>query len=137
NGFLSKEMFFAETVFVQAIPAVQWGLPIAATLAGMGSVGYSLRVAALFFGPAPSRTPRTPEEPPAWMRLPVEVLVLACLVVGIAPAVSIGPPLEAASLQVVGGPLPTFSLKLWHGFTPALLMSTLALAGGTVLHIVL
>jgi multicomponent K+:H+ antiporter subunit A len=63
--------------------------------------------------------------------------VLACLVVGIAPASSVGPLLEAASLQVVGGPLPAFSLKIWHGFTPALLMSALALAGGAVLYVAL
>ncbi|WP_375770710.1 monovalent cation/H+ antiporter subunit A [Archangium gephyra] len=136
NGFLSKEMFFAETVFIDAIPAVQWGLPIAATLAGMGSVAYSLRFSAeVFFGPASARdTPRVPEEPPKWMRVPVEVLVLLCLVVGIAPAVSIGPLLEAAAWQVVGGPPPEYSLKIWHGFTPPLLMSALALGGGAVLY---
>ncbi|WP_225409753.1 monovalent cation/H+ antiporter subunit A [Stigmatella hybrida] len=136
NGFLSKEMFFAETVFIDAIPAVQWGLPIVATLAGMGSVAYSLRfVVRVFFGPASElNTPRVPEEPPSWMRAPVEVLVLLCLVVGIVPAMSIGPILEAAAWQVVGGQLPPYSLKLWHGFTPPLLMSMLALGGGTVLY---
>lgn len=135
NGFLSKEMFFAETVFVDAMPAVQWGLPIAATLAGMGSVGYSLRLAAVFFGASSAHvTPRVPEEPPTWMRVPVEVLVLACLVVGIAPAISVGPVLEAASLQAVGGPLPAYSLKLWHGVTPALWMSALALVGGSLVY---
>jgi multicomponent K+:H+ antiporter subunit A len=135
NGFLSKEMFFSETVFVDAIPAVQWGLPIVATLAGMGSVGYSLRLAAVFFG-APGNTPRPAEEPPAWMRVPVEVLVLVCVIVGVAPALSVGPVLDAASRQVIGGPLPAFSLAVWHGFTPALLMSVLAMAGGIVLYLV-
>ncbi|MFP2903943.1 monovalent cation/H+ antiporter subunit A [Pyxidicoccus sp. 3LFB2] len=137
NGFLSKEMFFAETVFVDAIPAIQWGLPIAATLAGMGSVAYSLRFAAkVFFGPESARdTPRVPEEPPKWMRVPVEVLVLLCLVVGIVPAASIGPLLEAASLQVVQGPLPEYSLKIWHGFNAPLLMSALALCGGGLLYL--
>jgi multicomponent K+:H+ antiporter subunit A len=138
NGFLSKEMFFSETVFVDAMEPVRWGLPILATLAGIGSVGYSLRLAAVFFGPSSGGdTPRTPQEPPYWMRVPVEVLVLVCLVVGIAPAISVGPLLEAASRQVVGGQLPVFSLKLWHGWTPALLMSVLALVGGTVLYAVL
>ncbi len=136
NGFLSKEMFFAETVLVDAVPAVQWVLPIAATAAGMGSVAYSLRFARdVFFGPEADRdTPRVPEEPPKWMRVPVEVLVLVCLVVGIAPAASIGPLLEAAARSVVGGEVPAYSLKLWHGFTPALLMSALALAGGTLVY---
>src|SRR6478609_4896592 len=45
NGFLSKEMFFAETVLVQFSPAVEFGLPIAATLAGVFAVVYSLRIA--------------------------------------------------------------------------------------------
>jgi multicomponent K+:H+ antiporter subunit A len=139
NGFLSKEMFFAETVFVDAIPAVQWGLPVAATLAGMGSVAYSLRFAAgVFFGPASAlSSPRAPEEPPKWMRVPVEVLVLACLVVGIAPAASIAPVLDAACRQVVGGPPPAYSLQIWHGFTPPVFMSLLALAGGGGLYLLL
>jgi multicomponent K+:H+ antiporter subunit A len=136
NGFLSKEMFFAEAVFLDAIPLVEWGLPIFATIAGMGSVAYSLRFAVeVFFGPARAlATPRVPEEPPTWMRVPVEVLVVACLVVGIVPAMSIGPVLAAASREVVGGTLPAYSLKIWHGFTPPLLMSALALAGGALLY---
>jgi multicomponent K+:H+ antiporter subunit A len=136
NGFLSKEMFFAEAVFLDAIPLVEWGLPIFATIAGMGSVAYSLRFAVeVFFGPVRAlATPRVPEEPPTWMRVPVEVLVVACLVVGIVPAMSIGPVLAAASREVVGGTLPPYSLKIWHGFTPPLLMSALALAGGALLY---
>jgi multicomponent K+:H+ antiporter subunit A len=137
NGFLSKEMFFAETVFIDAHPTIQWGLPIVATFAGMGSVAYSLRLAVeVFFGsPSALATPRVPEEPPKWMRVPVEVLVLACLVIGVAPERSIGPVLEAASRTVVGGALPAYSLKLWHGFTRPLLMSTIALVGGSGLYV--
>ncbi len=137
NGFLSKEMFFSEAVFVDAVPFVEWTLPVAATLAGVGSVAYSLRFAVeVFFGPASARnTPREPEEPPKWMRVPVEVLVLLCLVVGVAPAATIGPILAAASRQVVGGDaLPEYSLKVWHGFTPALLMSGIALVGGVITY---
>ncbi len=137
NGFLSKEMFFSETVFVDTIPLVEWLLPVTATLGGIGSVAYSLRFAVeVFFGPASARkTPREPEEPPSWMRVPVEVLVLLCLIVGIAPASSVGPLLATASLPVVGGQLPEYDLKVWHGFTPALLMSALALVGGALVYL--
>ncbi|MFL5391413.1 MAG: monovalent cation/H+ antiporter subunit A [Myxococcales bacterium] len=137
NGFLSKEMFFAETLSLEGSPFAVWTLPILATLAGAGSVAYSLRFAVeVFFGPSTARdTPREPEEPPKWMRVPVEVLVLLCLVVGIFPAASVGPLLAAASRQVIGGELPAYSLKLWHGFTPELLMSTLALLAGVVLYL--
>jgi len=82
NGFLSKEMFFAETVYISSLPTVELGLPPLATLAGVFAVVYSLRFGyGVFFGPASTDLPRVPHEPPRWMRVPVDLLVLACLVV--------------------------------------------------------
>ncbi len=135
NGFLSKEMFFAETVFLSASPAVEFGLPALATLAGVFAVVYSLRFAhAVFFG-APPDAPRAPHEPVHWMRVPVELLVLACIVVGTLPAWSVGPLLAAAARPVVGGVLPEYSLAIWHGVNAPLLMSVVALAGGIALYL--
>ncbi len=135
NGFLSKEMFFAEAVFLEANPLVEWLLPAAATLAGVFAVVYSLRLAhGVFFGAAPSDTPRAPHEPVRWMRVPVELLVLACVVVGTLPAWSIGPLLATAARPVVGGELPPYSLALWHGFTTPLAMSLVALIGGLAVY---
>ena len=68
------------------------------------------------------------------MRFPAELLVLACLVVGIAPAWTIGPILESAVRAVVGPTVPPYSLAIWHGFTAELLMSTIALLGGPSLY---
>jgi multicomponent K+:H+ antiporter subunit A len=131
NGFLSKEMFFAETVFLSSHPWVEISLPIAATLAGVFAVMYSLRFGYdIFFGPPSTNLPRQPEEPPRWMRIPVDLLVLVCLVVGIAPSLSIAPFLAAAARPVVGGSLPEYSLAVWHGFSAPFLMSLVAIAGG-------
>ena len=93
NGFLSKEMFFAEALSAQASSALLIDvLPFAATLASAFSVAYSLRfIHGAFFGPDPVDLPRKPHEPPAWMRFPVEILVLACIIVGVLPAASVGP----------------------------------------------
>ncbi|GKT14272.1 monovalent cation/H+ antiporter subunit A [Acidovorax sp. SUPP2522] len=138
NGFLSKEMFFAETVFLDASPLVATVLPVAATLAGVFSVAYSLRfIVDVFWGPRAQDLPRQPHEPPHWMRVPVELLVLACLVVGIFPAWSVGQYLDAAARPVVGGPLPEFSLAIWHGFNTPFVMSLVALGGGTALYLLL
>src|SRR5690606_2611739 len=126
NGFLSKEMFFAETVFLSSYRWVEIGLPAAATLAGIFAVVYSLRVGGIFFGPPASDLPREPAEPPRWMRVPIEVLVVACLIVGVAPASSIGPSLAAAAQPVVGT-LPEYSLAVWHGFPPPVFMSLVAI----------
>jgi len=138
NGFLSKEMFFAETTFVSASRWIEIGLPVAATVAGIFSVAYALRFSwGVFFGPRATDLPHEPHEPPHWMRVPVELLVLACLVVGIAPQLSIGRVLDAAALPVVGGQLPEYSLAVWHGFNLPFVMSLVALAGGVVLYLVL
>ncbi len=139
NGFLSKEMFFAETVFIQSTPWINWGLPVIATIAGVFSVAYSARfVFDVFFGPpCGADLPRQPHEPPHWMRVPVELLVLACLVVGMAPAWSVGPLLAAAATPIVGGTLPSYSLAVWHGLNLPLVMSFAALAGGAALYVLL
>jgi multicomponent K+:H+ antiporter subunit A len=136
NGYLSKEMFFAETVFVTAQPWVETLLPVAATLAGVFAVVYSLRFGHdVFFGPRARDLPREPHEPVRWMRVPVDLLVLACVIVGVAPAWSIGPALATAALPVVGGTLPQYSLAVWHGVTAPLLMSLVAMAGGTAIYV--
>lgn len=138
NGFLSKEMFFAETVFVNTVPWLEVLLPVAATVAGIFSVAYSLRfIADVFFGPPATDLPHTPHEPPHWMRVPVELLVLACLVVGMLPAWSVGAVLQAAARPVVGGELPTYSLAVWHGFNTPFVMSLVALGGGVALYLLL
>lgn len=134
NGFLSKEMFFAETVFLDAAPWVRILLPLVATLASMFSVAYSLRFTVdVFFGPAATDLPRKPHEPAHWMRVPVELLVLICLVVGIFPALAVDDILRAAATPVVGGVLPEFSLAIWHGINTPLIMSVIALLGGIAL----
>ena len=131
NGFLSKEMFFAETVHASSYPIVGWALPVIATVASAFAVTYSLRFGFdIFFGEPSRDLPRTPEEPPRWMRVPIQLLVLACLVVGIMPELAVGEILAAAAAPVVGGVLPGYSLKVWHGFTMPLFMSLLAIGGG-------
>jgi multicomponent K+:H+ antiporter subunit A len=139
NGFLSKEMFFAETVFITAAPWVEVALPLIATVAGLFSVAYALRFTVdVFFGPPAVGLPRTPHEPSQrLMRVPVDLLVLACLVVGIFPEQSVRQFLDAAALPVVGGTLPQYSLAVWHGLTAPMLMSASAMAGGVGLYVLL
>lgn len=138
NGFISKEMFFAEAIvtgYVRAEPYLEYILPAAVTLAGMFSVTYSLRfILGAFFGPKATDLPREPHEPPRWMRVPVELLVFVCLLVGILPSLTVDPFLHTAALGVLGSEMPQFKLALWHGFNMPLLMSVLALAGGIVIY---
>ncbi|THF61167.1 monovalent cation/H+ antiporter subunit A [Pseudothauera rhizosphaerae] len=135
NGFLSKEMFFAETLLVGG--AESWWLSWAAVAMGVFSVAYSLRFISVFFGTLPDDLPRVPHEPPRWMRFPVECLVLLCLVVGVAPGVSVGPVLENAVVSVLGERTPDYNLAMWHGFNLPLMMSLAALVGGVLFYLLL
>ncbi|HLW04346.1 MAG TPA: monovalent cation/H+ antiporter subunit A, partial [Azoarcus sp.] len=135
NGFLSKEMFFAESLRVGSTQ--NWWMSGAAVAMGIFGVAYSLRFISVFFGKPTVELPRQPHEPPHWMRLPVELLVLACLIVGILPGISIGPMLHAAVFSVLGEATPAFSLAVWHGLNLPLLMSLIALVGGVAFYILL
>jgi len=135
NGFLSKEMFFSETIFISRTPWVEWTLPLAATLAGLFGVVYALRFSAdIFLGPLADDLPRAPHEPPRWMRVPIELLVLVCIIVGVFPTAAIGPALDAAARAVLGSDMPAYDLGGWHGYK-APLMSAVALAGGVLAYL--
>ena len=135
NGFLSKEMFFAEAVAAGSGVRLGWLLPVVVTLAGIFAVAYSIRfIHDVFFNGEPIDLPKTPHEPPRWMKVPVEILVVLVLVVGIFPAQTVEPLLAVAASAVLQGPLPEHNLAIWHGFNPALWMSLIALAGGALLY---
>ncbi|AWL11377.1 putative K(+)/H(+) antiporter subunit A/B [Saliniradius amylolyticus] len=135
NGFLSKEMFFAETLHQSALGSLSWMVPVLATLGGVFSVAYSLRfIHDVFFNGEPVDLPKTPHEPPRYMKIPVEILVALCLLVGVIPGLVIGPLLKAASSSVLSGELPEYSLAIWHGLNLPLLMSVIALVGGLLVY---
>jgi multicomponent K+:H+ antiporter subunit A len=136
NGFLSKEMFFAEAASMATMMKFGWLLPAAVTLAGILAVAYSWRfVHDVFFNGDPIDLPRTPHEPPQWMKLPVEILVALCLLVGIFPAITVEPILALAVTAVLQAPPPAHDLAIWHGVSPAMWMSVIALFGGSLLYL--
>lgn len=136
NGFLSKEMFFAEAIETHLDSWFDSATPYVATVAGAFSVAYSIRfIHSVFFGPPPVGLPHQPKEPPQWVRFPIEFLVLLCLLIGILPGLTIGPFLHTAVVSVLGEATPYYSLAIWHGFNLPLLMSVIAMLGGTVLFL--
>ena len=135
NGFLSKEMFFALALDIENRGMSGMLISIAALFAGLLGVAYSLRfVHTVFFTGRIEDMKHIPHEPPRWMRIPVEVLVVLCLAVGIAPALTVATTLQAAALGVLGDRLPEYSLALWHGFNAPLMMSLAGTVGGVGLY---
>lgn len=135
NGFLSKEMFFAETLNQSVLGSLSWVIPMLATIGAAFSVAYSLRfIHDVFFNGQPIGLPKTPKEPPRYVRIPVEVLVALCLLVGIFPAFVIEDLLNIASLAMLIDYVPVHNLAIWHGFNIPLLMSLLAMVGGIIIY---
>lgn len=131
NGFLSKELFFAETVALGG--ALRWLMAGIATIGGIFAVAYSAKfVNDVFLGPPATDLPRTPHEPPRLMRVPVELLVAIVVLVGLAPQLSVKALLVTASAAVLGAPVPPIDLAIWHGFNLPVIMSIVALGGGLV-----
>jgi multicomponent K+:H+ antiporter subunit A len=135
NGFLSKEMFFTETLHQSMLGSLSWLIPLLATLGAAFSVAYSLRfIHDVFFNGEPIDLPKTPKEPPRYMKVPVEILVALCLLVGMFPAYIVGDLLRIASVAVLAHDAPTYSLAIWHGLNIPLLMSFLAMVGGITIY---
>lgn len=135
NGFLSKEMFLAETLHSSALGLLSWVIPVLATLAAIFAVAYSVRfIHDVFFNGEPIDLPKTPHEPPRYMKIPIEILVALCLLVGIFPNFMIADLLGAAASSVLMTELPYYSLAIWHGFNLALLMSIVAIGGGLLVY---
>ncbi|QIB52841.1 monovalent cation/H+ antiporter subunit A [Pseudomonas sp. OIL-1] len=136
NGFLSKEMFFTETLQQHQFGNFSWIIPLVATLYGVFSVAYSLRfIHDVFFNGKPVNLPKyPPHEPPRYMKVPVEILVALCLLVGLLPAFTVSSLLAVAASATLGGDLPEYSLSVWHGFNLPLIMSIVAMVVGIILY---
>ena len=126
NGFLSKEMFFAEArrdprqlVLDTVAPYVAVaGQRVCASPIPCASSIRLLRAAA---GGSAARRRTSRRSGCACRSM---FLVLACLVVGIIPAVTIGPISAHRRAHPCWAPRrPTYSLAVWHGFTLPLIMS--------------
>lgn len=134
NGFLSKEMFFTESLTLSHLGWFGVIAPVVVTFGGMCSVAYSARfVHNVFFNGTAKDLPHTPHEPPRFMKIPVELLVVICIAVGVLPAITVAPLVFLAAYDVFGGPIPPYTIAIWHGFNTPLIMSIIAVFGGVVM----
>jgi multicomponent K+:H+ antiporter subunit A len=138
NGFISKELMLKASLADGSTlwPAVPWLMPALATLGGLFSVAYSARlVHDTFFNGQPRALPNAhPHEPPWGMKAPVVLLVALCVLLGLVPALLVGPLVQAAGTAALGRPAPPLDMALWHGLNLPLLMSAIAVFGGVALY---
>ncbi|MCO8043848.1 monovalent cation/H+ antiporter subunit A [Acinetobacter bohemicus] len=140
NGFLSKEMFFTELVSTLSGPVMVVSA-IAATLAGIFAVAYSIRlVHGVFFdGPLGQQVPnKTAHEPPFGMRAPATLLAILCILVGLLPALLVENIVNSTARAATQNfAFEGTHLALWHGINLPLLMSLVALIGGVIFYFAL
>ncbi|MFT4012353.1 MAG: monovalent cation/H+ antiporter subunit A [Paracoccus sp. (in: a-proteobacteria)] len=131
NGFLSKELMLEQATHL----GVAVYLP--AALAALFSVGYSLRLVwQVFLGPRRDDYPHAPHDPGFGLWAAPGLLALLAVLIGLWPNGMVGWLVAASGAAVTGGvtggaPQPHFAL--WHGVTPALLLSVAAILGGAAL----
>ncbi|MGI3171026.1 monovalent cation/H+ antiporter subunit A [Pseudooceanicola sp. C21-150M6] len=134
NGFLSKEMMLEEAAHTTLFN-LPWLVPVLATVGALFSAAYSFRfISHTFLGPVRDDYPHKPHDPNFGMYAPPALLACLVLLIGLAPFVA-EPLVVTVTEAVVGGTaaLPDAHLKIWHGVTPALQMSAIAVLGGLVL----
>jgi multicomponent K+:H+ antiporter subunit A len=134
NGFLSKEMMLEEAAHT-VWAGSGWAVPLLATLGAVFSVAYAFRyIVHVFFGPKRQDYPiARPHDPPAGFWLAPALLVALVVLIGLFPETLAGTLVRVTAAAVIGGPVPDFHLSLWHGVTPALMLSIAATLGGLFL----
>ncbi|WP_062121612.1 MULTISPECIES: monovalent cation/H+ antiporter subunit A [Sphingobium] len=134
GGFLSKEMMLEEAA--HSVWAGQhWFMPLAAVIGATLSVAYSLRyIFHLYLGRRRHDYPAQPHDPSLGLWAPSALLVALTVLIGLFPQSLTSGLIARAAGAVTGGNAPAFAPALWHGVTPALGMSVVAIiVGGAML----
>ncbi len=132
NGFLSKEMMLEEAAHT-IWAGSHWPVPALATLGALFSAAYSFRyIVHVFLGPERDDYPAAPHEARFGLWGPPAFLATLVVLIGLWPALLAGPLVATTATAVIGSELPHYTLKIWHGVTPALFMSVIAVAGGAM-----
>ncbi len=137
NGFISKEMML-EAATLAEIGPIPYAVTALATLAALLSVGYSARFAiGTYLGKAKADAGAAhAHDPSPILWLPVAILVVMAVAIGLFPQILAGPLVQLTSAAVVAGTAPVaVKLSLWHGVTPALVLSLIATGGGLALFV--
>lgn len=137
NGFLSKEMMLEQAVHT-SWGGIPWALAAAVTIGSIFSFGYSLRyIVQVYLGKPRNDYPHYPHDPGMGLWIAPTLLVALVITIGLFPETIAGGIVRAASAAVTQAEVPEFHLSLWHGLTPALMISIVAIAGGALLLSVL
>ena len=132
NGFLSKEMMLEQVSHAEWL-GNDWLVPLLAVVAALFSAAYSFRlIGHVFLGPRRTDYPHAPHDPGFGLWASPAILVALVVLIGLAPMTTAAWIVRAAGTAVLGA-APHVKVVHWHGVTPALWMSVIAIIGGLLL----
>lgn len=132
NGFISKEMMLEEAAHTYWL-GNHYIVPGLAVVAALFSAAYSFRyIGHVFLGPKRDDYPGHPHDPGFGMWAAPALLVVLVIIIGLFSG-QVAEPLVQVVADAVTQDHPHVHLKLWHGVTPALYMSAVAVIGGLIL----
>jgi len=134
NGFMSKELML-EAAWKTTYLGIPGGVAVLATLAGIAAFAYSLRFFFnVYFGDSDCLQ-HTPHAPGFGLSFSPGLLALSALAIGIFPSLLAEPIVKSAVAGCMGlGELPSLHFHLWHGVSPAVYSSVVAIMLGLVLY---
>ncbi len=129
-GFAAKELLYETGLAASA----GWALVVATLVANAAMVVVAGVVAVRCFSGDLTATPKTPHDPGFVMLAGPVVLAALGLLFGLAPWL-VGDGLIVPAASAIAGQPITYTLSLWHGFTPMLGLSVLTLALGVFAYL--
>jgi len=137
NGFLSKEMFYEASYEMGHLlgSPFTYLIPALAVLGGVLTFAYSIKlIDGIFLGKRPSHGLPEHIHDPGWtMIIPTAFLAVLIILFGLIPSIPshyiVQPAVESILLEPVD-----LHVQLWHGFTPALMMTIATFILGILIY---
>ena len=138
NGYLSKELFY-ESSFHMAETlggGIAYIIPILAVIGGVLTFAYSFRLILKIFMGKRTEDPDVPKhvhDPPWVLLAPPAILAVLIILIGLVPTPFIDYLVQPAIDAIAPG-AEHLHVSLWHGFTPAFIMTLITFAIGILIY---
>ncbi|MDR2944338.1 MAG: DUF4040 domain-containing protein [Methanosarcinales archaeon] len=138
NGYLSKELFYESSVHMaEALGGgVFYIIPVLAVIGGVLTFAYSFRLIFKIFTGKRTEDPDVPKhvhDPSLIMLAPPAILAVLIIAVGLVPAPFVDTLIQPAIHSIFSGAAHLHA-ALWHGVTPAFIMTMITFALGILLY---
>ena len=139
NGYLSKELFYESSVHMaEALGGgIAYLIPVLAVIGGVLTFAYSFRLILKIFTGERTKDPDVPAHvhDPSWIMLaPPAILAALIILIGLVPTPFVEYLVQPA-INAISPGAEHLHVSLWHGITPAFIMTILTFAAGIFVYL--